>query len=57
MVGMQMIGLPPSYVTDRNDQIMAVTLDDIRRVAKRIYRPEALHFVVVGRPEGLDSTN
>ncbi len=57
MVGMQMIGLPPSYVTDRNDQVMAVTLDEIRRVAKRIYQPENLHFVVVGRPEGLEGTN
>lgn len=57
MVGMQMIGLPPSYVTDRNDQVMAVTLADIRRVAERIYQPDKLHFVVVGQPEGLDGTN
>lgn len=57
MVGMQMTGLPTSYVTERNDQIMAVTMDDIRRVAKRIYHPEELHFVVVGQPEGLASTN
>ena len=57
MVGMQMIGLPPSYVTDRNDQLMAVTMEDIKRVAKRLYQPENLHFVVVGQPEGLTSTN
>ncbi|MGB5558882.1 MAG: pitrilysin family protein [Paracoccaceae bacterium] len=57
MVGMQMIDLPPGYVTERNDQVMAVMMEDIRRVAKRIYQPENLHFVVVGRPEGLDSTN
>lgn len=57
MVGMQMIGLPPSYVTERNDQIMAVTIEDARRVAKRLYQPENLHFVIVGQPEGLTSTN
>ena len=57
MVGMQMSELPPSYVVERNDQVMAVTMDDIRRVAARIYRPETLHFVVVGQPEGLVSTN
>lgn len=57
MVGMQMTGLPPSYVTERNDQVMAVTLDDVRRVAKRLYQPENLHFVVVGQPEGLEGTN
>ncbi len=57
MVGMQMIDLPPSYVTDRNDFIDAVTLEDINRVAAELLRPEDLHFVVVGKPEGLTSTN
>ncbi len=57
MVGMQITGLPASYVIERNNQIMAVTMEDIRRVAKRIYHPDDLHFVVVGQPEGLTSTN
>ncbi|MEL6838214.1 MAG: pitrilysin family protein [Pseudomonadota bacterium] len=57
MVGMQMIDLPPSYVTDRNDFINAVTVDDINRVAAELLRPDDLHFVVVGKPEGLDGTN
>jgi len=56
MVGMQMIGLPPEYVINRNDYIEAVTLDDINRVAGELLDPEALHFVVVGQPEGLVST-
>ena len=56
MVGMQMIDLPPSYVVDRNDFIDAVTLDDISRVAAELLQPENLHFVVVGKPEGLEST-
>jgi len=30
-----------------------VTLDDTRRVARRLFQPEALHFVIVGQPTGL----
>ena len=56
LVGMQMINLPPDYVRNRNDLVNAVTLEQINRVAARIYRPEALHFVVVGQPEGLESS-
>ena len=55
LVGMQMIGLPRDYVRTRNDQVNAVTLDEINRVAARIYKPDALHFVVVGQPEGLEA--
>ena len=53
LVGMQMDGLPTSYVETRNAKVEAVTLEDVARVAARILRPEALHFVAVGRPEGL----
>ena len=57
MVGMQTIGLPPEYVVNRNDYIDAVTLEDVNRVAGKLLQPDALHFVVVGKPEGLESTN
>ncbi len=53
MVGMQMIGLPPEYVVNRNDYVEAVTLEEINRVASELLDPDALHFVVVGQPEGL----
>ncbi|WP_299921202.1 pitrilysin family protein [uncultured Pelagimonas sp.] len=53
LVGMQMEGLTPDYITTRNDQIEAVTLDDVKRVAAELLHPDALHFVVVGQPEGL----
>ncbi len=53
LVGMQMEGMPIDYAVTRNEKIEAVTMDDIRRVAKRLYLPEALHFVVVGQPTGL----
>ena len=57
MVGMQTIGLPPEYVVNRNDYIEGVTLEDVNRVAAELLQPDALHFVVVGKPEGLESTN
>lgn len=52
LVGMQLDALPIDYATTRNDKVNAVTLADIRRVAARILRPEDLHFVIVGQPEG-----
>lgn len=54
LVGMQMEDLPIDYAQTRNARIEAVTLADMARVAARIYRPEDLHFVVVGQPEGLN---
>jgi len=55
MVGMQQVGLSPDYVVDRNDFIEAVTLEDINRVAADLLDADALHFVIVGQPEGLES--
>jgi len=31
-------------------------LDDVKRIADRMIKPENLFTVVVGRPEGLEST-
>lgn len=55
-VSMQMEGLGPDYIATRNDRINAVTLDDINRVARDLVNPDALTFVVVGKPEGLAAT-
>ncbi|WP_424941592.1 M16 family metallopeptidase [Aliiroseovarius sp. S253] len=55
MVAMQLEGLPIDYIATRNEQVMAVTLDEANRVASELYRPDALHFVVVGQPEGVVS--
>jgi zinc protease len=54
LVGLQMQGYPIDYPLTRNDRVRAVTLADAQRAAARLYRPEALRFVVVGRPEGLE---
>jgi zinc protease len=44
-------------VNRRNALVEAVTADDLRRVAARLLRPEALSLVAVGRPEGLAATD
>ena len=54
LVAMQIADLPPSYVTDRNEMVRAVSREDLMRVAERLLKPENLTFVVVGEPEGLD---
>jgi zinc protease len=53
LAGMQMQGYPIDYAATRNDKIMAVSLEDARRAAARLFRPEALRFVIAGAPEGL----
>jgi zinc protease len=53
LVGMQSEGLPIDYAQTRNAKIEAVTLQDIAKIAKRLLKPDALHFVVVGQPDGL----
>lgn len=56
MVGMQMLGLPIDYIATRNEKVEAVTLVDVKRVAAELLDPEALQFVVVGKPVGLETT-
>jgi zinc protease len=57
MVGMQMEGLTPDYITTRNDKVNAVTLEDVGRVVTRLFQPDALRFVVVGQPDGVENLN
>jgi zinc protease len=54
LVGMQMDDLPIDYAATRNDMVNAVTLEDVKRVAARIMRPDDLHFVIVGQPVAQD---
>jgi zinc protease len=42
------------YLDRRNGYIEAVTLDDVKRVAARVFDADELLFVVVGQPEGLE---
>lgn len=57
LVSMQMDDYPRDYIQHRNDYVNAVTLEQANRVAKRLFRPDDLRFVVVGEPKGLDSSN
>lgn len=56
LVGMQIMGLPTTYPATRNARVEAVTMQDIKRVAARLLKPDDLYFVVVGEPVGLKST-
>ncbi len=44
----QRAGLPVNYVANRNALINAVTLDDVKRVSKRLFDPTHLTVVVAG---------
>mgnify|MGYP000990770472 CR=1 FL=1 len=54
LAGMQLGHMPIDYIATRNDKVNAVTKDDIARVAKRLLDADAMRFVVVGKPVGLN---
>ncbi|WP_159728856.1 pitrilysin family protein [Methylosinus sp. Ce-a6] len=53
LVNLQLDDFEPSYLDERNGRIDAVTLDDARRVAKRLLGNGELLVSVAGRPQGL----
>ena len=56
LVGMQIMGLTPDYPKTRNARVEAVTMDDVKRVAAALFKPDDLAFVVVGQPVGVTAT-
>jgi zinc protease len=54
LLGLQIAGLGPDYANERNALVEAVTPEDLERIARRLLDPEALSFVVVGQPQGLE---
>jgi len=54
LVTMQVDDVGIDYLERRNSYIEAVTLEDVRRVAARLYDPDHLLVVVVGEPAGLE---
>jgi zinc protease len=56
LVGVQLENFPPDYFAKRNGYIEAVTLEDVKRVAKRLLDADALTFVIVGQPAGVTPT-
>ncbi len=55
LAGMQLVGFPIDYVNTRNQKVEAVTAEDVQRVAARLLNPDQLRFVLVGRPEGVET--
>lgn len=53
---MQVDNLSPEHLVQRKELIEKVTADDVRRVARRLLREDALTIVVVGQPVGLAAT-
>lgn len=47
----QMAGLPVDYIDKRNNLINAVTRDDVKRAAQRLFNPDKLTIVVAGSVE------
>ncbi len=54
LVGLQMDDLGIDYFVRRNDLVRAVTMEDVKRAARRLLE-DPLLTVVVGRPDGLAS--
>lgn len=54
LVSMQVSELGIDYLEKRNSFIEAVTLDDLKRVAARLYDPDNLLTVVVGDPPDIE---
>ena len=50
-------GLPLDYVSRRNSLINALTLDDVRRAARRLFDPARLTVVVAGAAPAVDGSS
>jgi zinc protease len=50
LLGLKMDGFGPEYVENRNAMIAAVTLDDMKRVAKSLLDTQNLIVTIVGKP-------
>lgn len=53
LLGIRMANLGIDYMEKRQQEIAAVTLDDVKRVARRLLDAKALTIVVAGKPTGL----
>jgi zinc protease len=56
LVGVQIEDLGIDYINRRNELIEAVTLEDARRVAAELLKPDKLTVVVAGMPEDVEPT-
>ncbi len=56
LVAVQRDDLGLDYLDRRNDYIESITLEDVRRVAAGLYRPNELSVIVVGQPVGVENS-
>jgi zinc protease len=54
LVGIQLEDLGIDYINERNGLIEAVTIEDVRRVARRLLEGDKMISAIVGRPDGLE---
>jgi zinc protease len=55
LLGLRMDDFGPEYIDNRNDMMAAVTLDDVKRVAKRLLDTDDLIVTIVGKPSLKDA--
>jgi len=55
LVSIQLQDIGIDYLVRRNRLINAVTMDQVRRVARQLFKPDDLTISVVGRPKGVKS--
>ena len=51
LLRIQLDGESPDYLLARNRKINAVTLQDVRRVAENVLKPDRLVVTIVGKPK------
>lgn len=51
--GLQRDNMDAEYINRRNDMLNAITLADVRRVAKRLLKTDALTTILVGKPDNV----
>ena len=54
VLGVQLNNLGIEYLNVRKKLINRVTVSDVKRVAKKLLRPEALTITIVGEPKGIN---
>ena len=55
LLGLLQEGFGADYVENRNKIIDAISMEDVKRVAKRLLKTDGLIVTVVGKPVGLKS--
>jgi len=55
LLGIQLESLGIDYIERRNSLIEAITREDVKRVARRLLKPDSLIVTVVGQPKGIET--